>query len=605
MKTLKKLAALTLAFAMMMALVINANAATIFVNPEAAKFAANHTYKVYQIYTGTLSGGELSNVKYGADFGRTGSPVPKSELDAIGSDGRAFANRLMASDGALLKDVDSPFKTLNQTNGFKVENVPDGYYLIVDTASPLSDGDILSQYMIKVLGTTEIVPKKDLPSSEKKIISDGHTEDSPENPGLKSDGKVDNVSIGDTVTFQITNKVPANASTYDYFYFIINDTLSEGLSLVPSDGSGIVVTASSDGDLTNNTDYKVYTGDAAEGHTFQVALLDAKGLAGQTITVTYSAVLNENAVIGSDGNLNTESLTYSNNPNEDYDGSRDENNPGKPKTDSTVPLGETPDSTTQTFTSGIKIQKLDQDMMALAGAGFTISGESINKVVRNVEVFEENATGEYWKLTSGSYTKDAPQSQEYMKAQACEKGEGYIVAPAGYTAQSGDKVINGVIYIVPDANTAGTHVLMMPNTSLYDDVNTKYAKTTTQVVEDTTEQVSQTLMVNSDGTLNLKGLGAGTYTIHESVVPAGYTAAKDVTVVITFDNATKEFTATVNGTTVSADSTTNLFPVDIQNIAGNELPETGGIGTKIFYALGAVLVVGAGVVLVSRKRALD
>lgn len=43
--------------------------------------------------------------------------------------------------------------------------------------------------------------------------------------------------------------------------------------------------------------------------------------------------------------------------------------------------------------------------------------------------------------------------------------------------------------------------------------------------------------------------------------------------------------------------------IDVVNQAGSVLPSTGGIGTTIFYAIGAILVIGAGVVLVSRRRA--
>jgi LPXTG-motif cell wall-anchored protein len=129
-----------------------------------------------------------------------------------------------------------------------------------------------------------------------------------------------------------------------------------------------------------------------------------------------------------------------------------------------------------------------------------------------------------------------------------------------------------------------------------------YKKTTTETVEETTEHKSQSLAVNPDGTLNFEGLGAGTYTIKETVVPEGYTKAQDVTVVITFNNTTQKFTATVNGTATTADAATNLFPVDVVNVAGNVLPTTGGIGTTLFYIIGGVLVAAAAVLLVTRRR---
>ena len=46
--------------------------------------------------------------------------------------------------------------------------------------------------------------------------------------------------------------------------------------------------------------------------------------------------------------------------------------------------------------------------------------------------------------------------------------------------------------------------------------------------------------------------------------------------------------------------TTMMF--DIENKSGATLPETGGIGTTLFYVIGGLLVVGAGVLLVTKKR---
>ena len=77
------------------------------------------------------------------------------------------------------------------------------------------------------------------------------------------------------------------------------------------------------------------------------------------------------------------------------------------------------------------------------------------------------------------------------------------------------------------------------------------------------------------------------------MAPAGYNTLKeDVEVVIT--GATKaEDSATLTYTTVVA---------EINNQSGTELPSTGGMGTTVFYILGSVLVLGAAVVLVTRKR---
>ena len=616
MKKFKKMIALVVAMVMVLAMGASVFAASIELKQEPADYADSHTYNVYQIFTGDIGTDEsgaqiLQNVKYGDNYGDTGASVPKSVLDAVGTDARAYADSILSS---LHGD---PVAQLTSANEFKATGLDTGYYLIVDTLdgtipvdeSDLADGDALSTYIVQVLDDVSINTKKDVTSSDKKITSDDHpaSEGGDANPGISEDGKTDNVSIGDTVTFTITSKVPAHSTDYDFYYFIINDTLSDGLTFESISSVKVGETEmkklGGEGISAEQAEYALYTGDDAVDHTFEIALLKANtaDFAGKTITVVYTATLNENAVIGGEGNLNTESVTYSNNPNEDYDGTQDDEKPGKPDETSDVPLGETPDSTTKTFTSGIKLQKLDQDLNALSGASFTIEGDSINKIVRNTESFEAAADGTYYKLKTGAYTEDAPQTADQMIEAPAGAVNGYVVAEADYEGET--ITVGGTEYRVVNNGETPTHILKKKNSELYDSTTTLYKKTTTETVEETTaEHISQDLPVNADGTLNFKGLGAGTYVIKETVVPDGYTKAQDVTVVITFDNETQAFTATVNGTAVSADATTNLFPVDVVNVAGNVLPSTGGIGTTLFYVIGAILVLGAGILLVTRRR---
>jgi LPXTG-motif cell wall-anchored protein len=73
----------------------------------------------------------------------------------------------------------------------------------------------------------------------------------------------------------------------------------------------------------------------------------------------------------------------------------------------------------------------------------------------------------------------------------------------------------------------------------------------------------------------------------ESTVPQGYNKAADST----FTIAGNDYTTT------NLEQTTT-----VTNQSGTELPSTGGIGTTIFYIIGAILVIGAGVVLVTRRR---
>ena len=104
---------------------------------------------------------------------------------------------------------------------------------------------------------------------------------------------------------------------------------------------------------------------------------------------------------------------------------------------------------------------------------------------------------------------------------------------------------------------------------------------------------STILTTNTQGKIEIDGLDADTYYLREIEAPAGYNGlGQDVEVKIT--GATKaEDSATLTYTTVAA---------EINNQSGTELPSTGGMGTTVFYILGSVLVLGAAVVLVTRKR---
>jgi LPXTG-motif cell wall-anchored protein len=84
------------------------------------------------------------------------------------------------------------------------------------------------------------------------------------------------------------------------------------------------------------------------------------------------------------------------------------------------------------------------------------------------------------------------------------------------------------------------------------------------------------------------GLANGEYTVVESNVPKGYLKAEDKTFTI------KDADTTIQSDREQTDTVTNK--------KGSALPSTGGMGTTIFYVLGAALVIGAGVVLVTRRR---
>lgn len=135
-----------------------------------------------------------------------------------------------------------------------------------------------------------------------------------------------------------------------------------------------------------------------------------------------------------------------------------------------------------------------------------------------------------------------------------------------------------------------------------------------------TGTVELTATSDADGRIFFNNLEVGTYTLQETKAPNGY--IKDQTshtVVITAeyndDTTLKSYTITIDGTATSTyTATTNAENVTITAVEGNdtfpinnkqgtELPSTGGIGTTIFYVVGGVMVAGAAIFLLTKRRA--
>ena len=592
MKKIKKLMALVIALAM----VLGMGSMTALAAKVSMEIPDNdtHEYKVYQIYTGDLStdGKTLSNVKYGnSGYGTEGEAVPAEELEGI-TNADTFARSIAGT-------VTTSCGTLKAENS-SLDNLEAGYYLIVDdTAKALNEGDAYSAYIVEILNTVEINPKKDTTTVDKKISTDTLGED---DSTTEINGKTDNVSIGDTVNYEITGTVPSHATDYNYYFYIIEDSLTSGLTFKED----TLAVKAGDAVLTKDVDYKLYTGEnVPEGKTFQVALIDAKAQAGKTITVTYSAELNSAALIGELSNDNTVTIQYSNNPNHDYDGDKDNDNPGKPASGKDTPLGTTPESKTTTFTTGIQIQKVDQNGKVLTGAEFTLTGNNQEIVLVSSETFTEDTDGTYYKLTNNTYTTEAPVEHDYMK-ETPGATSGYVV-DEDYT--DADKVEIGEVTYRPYKSETDSdktvYILMKANVDSYTNTETKYKKEITFEQKNTnTEGVTATAEVGDDGVVIFNGLGAGEYTITETKTPNGYNTIAPITFTVEFVANPEE-----NGNhwkTESKEAAYNPasgnFELVIVNNQGSTLPSTGGIGTTIFYVVGAILVIGAGVVLVTKRR---
>ena len=348
-------------------------------------------------------------------------------------------------------------------------------------------------------------------------------------------------SIGDEITFTLTSKVP-DLTGYKWYKFVAVDTLSAGLDY------GEVTSITVGETPLNASAYTV--NESADGKTIRFILHDlvvAGYTAGDEIVITYTATLNEQASVGT-ANDNTAKLEYSNNPSYTQKNEKGDNDFD---TDEDEPRGESAESKTETYTTSLTIHKVDGDGEPLTGAAFRITGDGVKKVVTTGDVFVENTAGAYWKLTDGTYTTTDPTTE-------------------------------GI------------------DQSKYASSEVKYAKTTVTETIDASQNANVEAYVDDNGQLTFAGLGAGTYTISEIVTPDGYNSIADFTVTISFDANEKTFSATSSNGSVTDSG--NLLSMNVVNQTGSVLPSTGGIGTTIFYAVGGVLVVGAGVLLITRKR---
>lgn len=584
---MKKIVSLFLALVFAMGLITSAYAVeggsdthTIRIQADAnSGLTTGHEYSVYQIFVGDLGTNEkgetvLTDVKYGtAGVGTLGQEVSQEVLQAIQTDGaRDYAQQILSDTDITL----TKYATLNATNSWTITEVPSGYYLIVDdTTKEIEKGDSYSEFIVKVVEDVRIAPKSENVTGDKSVYNDAVQ-------------KVDlnEAGVGSKVSYELNAKIADNADKYDFYYFVLADTLSNGLTF-----NGDVKVKIGAANAVVNEDYKLYVGE--DGYTFEIALLNAKAHKGEEVTVNYTATVNSSAV-AMIPEKNTFEVIYSNNPEYKYYPGETPNKPGKPDIFREDIFGSTPEQETETYTTKLVLTKKNEKQEALAGATFRLTSANANQTILNTyEYYKlDNVNGTYYLLKDGTYTETAPTDATYEKV-----GTGDSKTTVGYIKQGNN-------YIVPqntkDYAGEDLYVYRVGTNSLYTSTN-KYVKETATSDASELSPVDILLTTGADGVLTFDGLGTGDYVLTEVDAPDGYNYVKPISFTITFDAANKTFNI-VNVQNAQIATTAGTFSTTVIDQSGAVLPSTGGSGTTMLYAIGTILVVGAGVLFVTKRR---
>ena len=491
MKHAKKFASLLLALVMVFALATTAFAAEDIT--ISAPEGSTRTYEVYQIFTGDLHEGVLSNIKWGKNgTGTEGTAVDQTTLDALAAvNGKSNTEKLTEIQKYVKLDSEK-FGTVSNGNPL---TVPTGYYLIKDNGS-VNDGEAYSLYVVQVVGPTTISPKVGTTTSDKKVKD---TNDSAANSTTDWQDSAD-YDIGDAVPFKLSATIAQDYANYTHGYKLtFHDKEDAGLSFNKNSVKVYV-----NGTLIT-TGYEVVTEGLTDGCTFEVRFANLKDIAsvkaGSIISVEYTSTLDTDATVGSAGNKNTSHVSYTNNPNDEQAGEN----------------GKTPDDVVIVFTYK------------------TI----VNKVTKNP-----------------NYDPTVEGSEEYIPLKG-----------AGFTLYK--------------KNASGTY-----------------------------KAVGSELKGEDMTTFTWSGLDDGDYKLVETITPAGYNTIADIEFTISAGHVDGDipYLNTLSGNVTSGTATFTAavndgsLSTDVVNNSGTQLPSTGGIGTTIFYVLGSVLVLGAAVLLVTKKR---
>lgn len=344
-----------------------------------------HTYKAYQIFSGTLSAsGVLADIEWGTGVkgndllaalkddtsfgsGTSNSFVNCEDAEAVSkvvaswSPDSATLDRFAELVGENLSTIAGTSTEDGTTAVYTIEGLDAGYYLVMDIDVPVGDdaneGDAYTKYIIRVVRNVQVSPKGTVPTVTKTV----HTS---ENGTYR---EYEDTTVTYDVWFKLEGTLPSNYTTdYAQYRYQFIDTLPGGLTYKKDASSNNYILYAyilHDNDTTTPIDTSAYTVDVT-GQVLTVSFANLKTslpdlLTTDKIVVKYSATLNTNAVIGGTGNVNSVILKYSNDPNQ-------------PAGVASPSMGTTAPNTAKVYAYQLNVTKVDgiDTTKSLAGAQF-------------------------------------------------------------------------------------------------------------------------------------------------------------------------------------------------------------------------------------------
>lgn len=561
MKRTKRIFAIFMTLALAMSMLISMSSVSFAAGNKSITVKGaktGHTYTLYQVFTGTIddkntpndkTDDELTNIQWGTDApaamkSQYATAAAAAKAVATQNDARAFAQSYTFTGG----------KTMSLAAGavdgsdLVFDQLDEGYYVIIDTAGPadVTEGDFYSAVIVQLAGNTEIAIKGSVPTSEKKVADNNDTETvQPALADVADTAWQDSADydIGDKVPFRLKATTADNVAAYKKYHITFQDKQCDGLD-APTAWTVTVLGKTFELSTTGSAPASQTTANGTK-----ITVSKETPAADQTFAIkvefeptgtatTLNAECNNTDIFVKYEAVLNESANIGSLGNPNESYITYSN---KPESTDGHEEGKTPVDKVIVFTYKTDIDKVDETGAALNGADFTL----------------------YKKVAAG--TTGAVKGSDLNFATGVEHS----------------KINANDNYIVVGNKTGSA----------------------------------------TGSTFEFKGIDDGTYVLVETTVPEGYNAwaSKEVTVTATHDQtadnpklltltATDPFTANKDaGNIDKKDGTTHAAAsgelyAEIENKSGAVLPATGGIGTIIFYVLGSLLVVGCGIVLISKRR---